>query len=105
MDSPNKDYKRYELTEDGISPYVRVGTKDGDFIATSYEHDEFGGTSEDPSVKILMTEKRGKKLENFFELENIFGYEIINDQAKRIIVTMSFNRYVAEDFIREHTEY
>lgn len=103
--NPTKEYKRYELTEDSISPYVRVGTENGDFIATSYEHDEYGATSEDPVMKMAMTEKRANKLQNFFERENIFGYETINDQAKKVIVTMSFNRYVAEDFVREHSEY
>ena len=27
IDNPSADYKRYELTEDGVSPYVRVGTE------------------------------------------------------------------------------
>jgi 2-oxoglutarate ferredoxin oxidoreductase subunit alpha len=39
-DSPSEDYKRYELTDDAISPRVKMGTKNGDHIATSYEHDE-----------------------------------------------------------------
>jgi 2-oxoglutarate ferredoxin oxidoreductase subunit alpha len=48
---------------------VRVGTKHGDFIASSYEHDEYGATSEDIENKKKFTEKRFKKLENFFERE------------------------------------
>lgn len=48
---------------------VQVGTKDGDFIATSYEHDEFGATTEEPDMKVKMTEKRAKKLENFYQKE------------------------------------
>jgi hypothetical protein len=36
----------------------------------------------------MMTEKRFKKLEHFFIKEDISGYEIINENAKNIIVTM-----------------
>ena len=74
--SPAKDYKRYALTDDGISPYTIPGTQDGDFIATSYEHDEFGSTTEEADMKKAMTEKRWKKLENFYEKEGIYGYEV-----------------------------
>lgn len=69
LTNPGADYKRYELTDDGISPYVRVGTEQGDFIATSYEHDEYGATTEEMDMKVKMTEKRAKKLQNFFERE------------------------------------
>ena len=77
MEHPPQDYKRYALTEDGISPMVKVGTKQGDFIATSYEHDEFGATTEEPAMKVAMTQKRAKKLENFFQKEGILGYEFV----------------------------
>ena len=35
-------------------------------MAPSYEHDEYGATTEDPKIKVMMTEKRAKKLNNFF---------------------------------------
>ncbi|GAB0174287.1 MAG: 2-oxoacid:acceptor oxidoreductase subunit alpha [Candidatus Altimarinota bacterium] len=105
LETPSPDYKRYELTEDGISPYVKVGTENGDFIATSYEHDEYGATTESPELKGKMTEKRAKKLDNFFEKEGYRGYEMVNGGAKKIIVTLSANRIVAEDFIAENPEY
>ncbi len=82
-----------------------MGTEQGDFIATSYEHDEYGATSEDPELKARMTIKRAHKLDNFFEKEGIRGYEMINASAKKIIVTMSANRIVAEDFIADNPEY
>lgn len=103
--NPAPDYKRYELTDDGISPYTRPGTKDGDFIATSYEHDEFGATSEDSEMKVAMTEKRWKKLENFFEKEGITGYEVFNPDAKKMIITTSYTVYTAQEFIKNNPEY
>lgn len=105
LENPPEDYKRYELTESWISPRVNVGTKNGDFIATSYEHDEYGATSEDSELKKKFTEKRFKKLENFFEKENISGFEIINPGAKKMIVIYSFTRYTAEQFVKENPEY
>lgn len=105
IENPSEDFARYKLSDDGISPYVRVGTKNGDFIATSYEHDEYGVTSENPEMKMKMTEKRFKKLHNFFEKEGIFGYEIINPNAKKKFITFSMTRYTAEKFIRENNEF
>lgn len=105
INTPKDDFARYAITEDGVSPYVTVWTKNGDFIATSYEHDEYGVTSENPEMKEKMTIKRWKKLENFFEKEGIFGYEIINKNAKKKIITTSLTRYTAEKFVRENPEF
>lgn len=105
LENPPEDYKRYELTESGISPRVNVGTINWDFIATSYEHDEYGATSEDSELKKKFTEKRFKKLQNFFEKEGISGYEIINPSAKKMIITYSFTRYTAEQFVKENPDY
>ncbi|MFK7779920.1 MAG: 2-oxoacid:acceptor oxidoreductase family protein [Candidatus Gracilibacteria bacterium] len=105
LDNPPLDYKRYELTENGISPRVKVGTKNGDFIATSYEHDEFGATSEDPELKKAFTEKRYKKLDNFFKKEGIYGHEVINSDAKKMIITTSFTSYTAKKFIKNNPEF
>jgi len=97
-DTPSEDYKRYELTDDAISPRVKVGTKNGDHIATSYEHDEYGATSEDPDMKMKMTEKRAQKIANFYN-------EIINPSAKKFILCTSFTSYTAKAFTETHPGY
>jgi len=102
---PKPDYKRYELTDDGISPYTMPGTPDGDFIATSYEHDEYGATTEESHMKKAMTEKRWKKLENFFEKEGISGYEVFNPDAKKMLITTSYTVYTAKEFIKNNPEF
>jgi len=56
-------YKRYLITKDGISPRTLPGTKNGEFVASSYEHDEHGAECEDKENKIDMTDKRYKKFE------------------------------------------
>jgi len=96
-------YKRYELSTDGISKVMLPWTENGEFIATSYEHDEYGATNEDPVVKKQQQDKRFKKLETFVQQEftkDFYGYEIVNPEAKEFFVTFWFNRYVVEDYIR-----
>lgn len=105
IENPSADYKRYELTDDGVSPYVRVGTELGDFIATSYEHDEYGATTEEIDMKVAMTEKRARKLENFYEKEGIMGYRVVNPAAKKVILTFSLTAYTAEAWVRDNPEW
>ena len=105
IDNPSADYKRYELTEDGVSPYVRVGTEWGDFIATSYEHDEYGATTEEMDMKVAMTEKRAQKLQNFYEKEGIQGYRVVNPGAKKMILTFSLTAYTAEAWCDNNPEW
>jgi pyruvate/2-oxoacid:ferredoxin oxidoreductase alpha subunit len=91
------------LTTDGISNVILPGTENGEFIATSYEHDEYGTTNEDPVVKKQQQDKRFKKLETFVHQEftkDFSGYEIINPEAKEFFVTFGVNRYVIEEYIR-----
>lgn len=59
-----ENYKRYELTENGISKRVVIGQKGAQHVNSSYEHDETGWTSEDGDMHKLQMEKRFKKLES-----------------------------------------
>lgn len=105
LENPPNDYKRYALTSSGISPKVSVGTPNGDFIASSYEHDEFWATSEDSENKKLMTEKRWKKLEHFFQKEGISWFEVFNWNAKKMLIVFSATSYTAKEFIQDNSEY
>ena len=57
-------YKRYEFTEDGVSPFSPPGTPGGMSLVTGNEHDEFGLVSVDPTNRVKQVKKRGKKLES-----------------------------------------
>lgn len=105
LENPPADYKRYALTPSGISPRVRVGTPSGDFIASSYEHDEFWATTEESEIKKAMTEKRWKKLENFFEKEWISWFEVFNPNAEKMLIIFSATTYTAKEFIKNNPEY
>lgn len=77
--------------------------ENGEFMATSYEHDEYGATNEDPIIKKQQQDKRFKKLDTFITQEftnDFYGYEIINPEAKEFFVTFGANRYVIEEYIR-----
>ncbi|MFZ2956664.1 MAG: 2-oxoacid:acceptor oxidoreductase subunit alpha [Candidatus Ozemobacteraceae bacterium] len=55
-------YRRYVLTEDGISPRGIPGWGDGLVGVDSDEHDEQAHITESPDIRRLMVEKRQKKL-------------------------------------------
>ncbi len=55
-------YKRYAVTDSGISPRGVPGFGEGIVCSASDEHDEGGYITEDPSVRIAMVEKRMGKI-------------------------------------------
>jgi 2-oxoglutarate ferredoxin oxidoreductase subunit alpha len=60
--SEKGNYKRYCLTESGISPRALPGMEGYIFTATGLEHTEKGSPDYSPEVHTLMTEKRHKKI-------------------------------------------
>jgi 2-oxoglutarate ferredoxin oxidoreductase subunit alpha len=55
-------YRRYRLTEDGVSPRGIPGFGEGLVVLDSDEHDEEGHITEDLDLRVRMVEKRLKKL-------------------------------------------
>ncbi|CAM3949217.1 2-oxoacid:acceptor oxidoreductase subunit alpha [Cohnella lubricantis] len=60
----HKLFKRYELTDDGVSPRVLPGAKNGIHHVTGVEHDQEGRPSEGAGNRKHMMEKRLRKLES-----------------------------------------
>lgn len=59
-----KEYRRYELTETGVSPRLIPRKVEGTMVnVDSDEHDEFGNITESAEVRVRMVDKRAKKLE------------------------------------------
>jgi 2-oxoglutarate ferredoxin oxidoreductase subunit alpha len=56
-------YKRYRLTEDGISPLTFPGLSDALVKLDSDEHDEEGKITEDPDLRKRMMDKRLRKFD------------------------------------------
>ncbi len=63
-------FKRYELTEEGISPRVLPGVKNGLHHVTGVEHDETGRPSELALNRKKMMEKRLRKLSQGIEFQD-----------------------------------
>ncbi|MGH9876504.1 MAG: 2-oxoacid:ferredoxin oxidoreductase subunit alpha [Nitrososphaerales archaeon] len=63
VDKVQEGYVRFKLTENGISPRVRLGTENGIFWNTGDEHQENGHITEDPEIRNQMMEKRMGKLD------------------------------------------
>jgi len=58
-----KPYRRYLLTEDGISPRIIPGVVEGEVVLVdSDEHDEKGNIIEDAATRVRMVDKRMKKM-------------------------------------------
>ena len=57
------DYKRYQLTETGISPRLYPGQSQHVVCCDSDEHDEYGHITEDLGLRRRMVDKRLKKFE------------------------------------------
>lgn len=78
------DYKRYQITESGVSPRVIPG--DPRFLTTadSDEHDEWGRITESAEVRNQMVDKRMRKLDGLKrELEEP---ELIGDESCDILL-------------------
>jgi 2-oxoglutarate ferredoxin oxidoreductase subunit alpha len=59
-----QDFKRYELTSDGISPRALPSSRNALHLVESLEHDENGYRDEDDANRMRMMEKRMRKLRN-----------------------------------------
>ncbi len=74
-------YKRYQNTETGVSPLAFVPEKDTIIKVNSYEHDEFGITTEDPQITKTMQEKRLRKEK--YLLKELEGYPTVKVYGKK----------------------
>ena len=73
-------YKRYLDTDTGVSPLTFVPDKDAVIKINSYEHDEYGITTEEPAVTIKMQDKRLRKEK--FIAEELKNYETVKIYGK-----------------------
>lgn len=86
VDKPGEDFKRYSLdTLNGVSPLTIPGTKNGEFLSNSYEHDELGFSVEDAVSSDQMNKKRLSKIKTAIKLApkaEIYA----TDKAKKLII-------------------
>ncbi len=64
----DSDYKKYKLTQSGVSPRIIPGKVSGQVVLVdSHEHDEYGHITEEPKIRTDMVLKRMRKLEGLRE--------------------------------------
>lgn len=81
----DENYKRYEITEDGISPRGVPGYGNGLVVVDSDEHDEEGHITEDLTLRNKMVEKRlYKKLKGIEE--DVIPPELIGPSDYDVLV-------------------
>jgi 2-oxoglutarate ferredoxin oxidoreductase subunit alpha len=61
------EYRRYRVTDDGISPWAVPGTIGGQNLITGNERDEWGKVSTNPANRVRMVDKRARKLGTLME--------------------------------------
>ncbi len=94
------NFKRYRLTEDGISPRSIPGQKGGVYTANSNEHSETGHITEDTTLRNAMMDKRLGKLASF----KTKGYEFIGGEEKAVdtlFIGIGSTRGVLEEVVKD----
>lgn len=85
-DEETESYKRYRLTETGLSPRLIPGSNNGLIRITGVEHDEAGHVTTYSKHRVTMMEKRLKKLslaKNELPVPVVYG----NPVAKKTVFT------------------
>lgn len=88
------DYKRFSITESGVSPRAVPGYGEGLFVVTADEHTEEGHITEDPDIRSAMVEKRlrkGKLLEEAFVPPKVEG------SGRRAVICWGSTYHIARE--------
>lgn len=85
LENPPRNYKYYKITKNGVSPRAVPGQ--GPIVrATSYEHNEYGNTIEDPEWTVKMNDKRFSKSKYIFEEVKKFQPVAVYGKGKNLII-------------------
>ncbi len=93
MKSRGEEYKRYKITDTGVSPRAFPGTLGVVVRAESSEHDEYGFYTEDPVKVTAMWNKRWRKLETLAKeleekgVETVKYYGVKPEDTDLLVVT------------------
>ena len=95
----DENYKRYEFTDDGISPRGIPGFGDGVVVVDPHEHNEEGHITEDQNIRTKMVDKRLKKLEGI-KKDSIPPELVGSSNYNTLIVGWGFNLWNYKRSIR-----
>ena len=77
-----KNYVRYQLTDDGVSPWIVPGESGAFYTVTGLEHNLQGNPNYEAEVHQSMTEKRHRKFESM--IQDIPPADVIGDEDAAI---------------------
>jgi 2-oxoglutarate ferredoxin oxidoreductase subunit alpha len=67
LNALEEPYRRYKVTDSGVSPRATPGHPNAVWVSTGNEHDEFGSVSEDAENRIAQADKRMRKMKGMSE--------------------------------------
>ncbi|MEM7816560.1 MAG: 2-oxoacid:acceptor oxidoreductase subunit alpha, partial [Candidatus Aenigmatarchaeota archaeon] len=104
INEEKKDYKSYLIKNNGVSPRELPGSN---FVvrASSYEHDEYGITTEDPKEIARMKEKRLRKLISIEEEVKRFNPFSIFGNGENIIIGWGSTKGAIIDVLKSLDDY
>ncbi len=62
LDALDEPYRRFKMTQSGISPRAVPGHANAVWVSTANEHDEYGAISEDAANRAAQVDKRARKM-------------------------------------------
>ena len=74
------EYRRYAVTDDGVSPWAVPGTPQGMNLVTGNERDEWGRVSTNAANRVAMADKRARKIDAVID-DLPSGHRFGNPQA------------------------
>ncbi|EGB13790.1 pyruvate flavodoxin/ferredoxin oxidoreductase domain protein [Pseudodesulfovibrio mercurii] len=78
------EYKRYALTDDGISPRLIPGVTEALVRADSHEHEENSHITEDKAIRVAMNSKRLRKESGLFE--EVIGPDYYGEEGADVVL-------------------
>jgi 2-oxoglutarate/2-oxoacid ferredoxin oxidoreductase subunit alpha len=70
-----ENYARFRITESGVSPISKPGTKGGNYLASGIEHNEKGAPTASGDVHARMNEKRIRKVNRLKRRRDLFMFD------------------------------
>lgn len=100
IEQTSADYKRYILTQNGISPRGVPGYGDGFVVVDSDEHDEDGHITENLDLRVQMVEKRMTKLKSI-KRESILPEYFGEADAKFLVLGWGSTCSIIKEALKE----
>ena len=95
-------FKRFQVTEDGISLRVLPGTTNGMHLITGLEHDEMGKPTEEAGNRVVQMDKRFRKLSTLGDSYHIpIHVNAPYEEAELLIIGMTSSRGAIEEAITQ----